>query len=99
MGGCGLCVGGWGCVCVYVCVHVHACMGACVRVSTYCRPPLQEVASEVVKLLKDMIKGGLGAQWEGYAKSAVGQAILHLTKVPEEVRVPEPGMYSQTVRC
>ena len=60
-----------------------------------CHPSLQEVASEVVKLLKDRIKGGLGAQWERYAKSAIGQAILHLTKIPE-VRVP---MYSQMVCC
>lgn len=58
----------------------------------------QEVASEVVKLLKDMITGSLGNAWEGYSKSAVGQAVLHLTKVNEEARVPVPGMYSQTVR-
>ena len=58
----------------------------------------QEVASEVVKLLKDMITGALGNAWEGYSKSAVGQAVLHLTKVNEEARVPVPGMYSQTVR-
>ena len=57
----------------------------------------QEVAGEVIKLLKDMSKGTLGAQWEGYAKSAIGQAVLHLTKVNEEARVPIPGMYSQTV--
>lgn len=59
----------------------------------------QEVASEVVKLLKDMITGSLGKAWEGYSKSAVGQAVLHLTKVNEEARVPVPGMYSQTVRA
>ena len=57
----------------------------------------QEIASEVVKLLKDMIKGALGSQWQGYAKSAIGQAVLHLTKVPEEARVPNPAMYSQSV--
>ncbi len=57
----------------------------------------QEVANEVVKLLKDMTKGSLGAQWEGYAKSAIGQAVLHLTKIPEAARVPNPAMYSQTV--
>lgn len=58
----------------------------------------QEVASEVVKLLKDMITGSFGKTWEGYSKSAIGQAVLHLTKVNEEARVPVPGMYSQTVR-
>ena len=57
----------------------------------------QEVASEVVKLLKDMITGSFGNTWEGISKSAVGQAVLHLTKVNEEARVPVPGMYSQTV--
>ena len=57
----------------------------------------REVASEVVKLLKDMITGSLGNAWEGISKSAVGQAVLHLTKVNEEARVPSPGMYSQTV--
>ncbi len=57
----------------------------------------QEVANEVVKLLKDMTKGSLGTQWEGFAKSAIGQAVLHLTKVPEAARVPNPAMYSHTV--
>ena len=57
----------------------------------------KEVASEVVKLLKDMIQGSLGPQWEGYAKSAIGQAVLHLTKINEEARMPVPGMFSQTV--
>ena len=57
----------------------------------------QEVASEVVKLLKEMITGSFGNAWEGISKSAVGQAVLHLTKVNEEARVPVPGMYSQTV--
>lgn len=56
-----------------------------------------EVAGEVIKLLKDMVKGSLGSQWEGYAKSAIGQAVLHLTKINEEARVPVPGMFSQTV--
>ena len=55
------------------------------------------VAGEVVKLLKDMIQGSLGPQWEGYSKSTVGQAVLHLTKINEEARMPVPGMYSQTV--
>ena len=55
------------------------------------------VASEVVKLLKDMMEGSFGAQWEGYAKSAIGQAVLHLTKINEEARMPVPGMFSQTV--
>lgn len=55
------------------------------------------VAAEVVKLVKDMIEGSLGPQWEGYSKSAVGQAVLHLTKINEEARMPVPGMYSQTV--
>ncbi len=59
----------------------------------------KEVASEVVKLLKDMIQGALGPQWEGYAKSAIGQAVLHLTKINEEARMPVPGMFSQTVSC
>ena len=57
----------------------------------------QEVGSEVVKLLKDMIKGVMGAQWQGMSKAAIGQAVLHLTKVVEEARVPNPGMFSQTV--
>ena len=57
----------------------------------------QEVAGEVIKLLKDMVKGSLGGQWEGYSKSAIGQAVLHLTKISEEARVPVPGMFSQTV--
>ena len=57
----------------------------------------KEVASEVVKLLKDMIQGSLGPQWEGYAKSAIGQAVLHLTKISEDARMPVPGMFSQTV--
>ncbi len=57
----------------------------------------KEVASEVVKLLKDMIQGSLGVQWEGYAKSAIGQAVLHLTKISEDARMPVPGMFSQTV--
>ena len=48
-------------------------------------------------MLKDMTKGSLGAQWQGYAKSAIGQAVLHMTKINEEARVPNPGMYSQTV--
>lgn len=51
----------------------------------------------MVKLLKEMTKGTLGLQWQGIAKSAIGQAVLHLTKVNEEARVPIPGMYSQTV--
>ena len=59
----------------------------------------KEIASEIVKLLKDMIEGSLGSQWEGYAKSAIGQAVLHLTKVNEEARTPIPGMFSQTVSC
>ena len=57
----------------------------------------QEVAVEVVKLIKEMTKGSLGNQWQGIVKSAVGQALLQLTKVHESVRVPDPGMYSQTV--
>lgn len=57
----------------------------------------KEVANEVVKLLKEMIQGSLGSQWEGYAKSAIGQAVLHLTKISEEARMPVPGMFSQTV--
>ena len=55
------------------------------------------MAGEVVKLLKDMIQGSLGPQWEGYSKSTIGQAVLHLTKINEEARMPLPGMYSQTV--
>ena len=58
----------------------------------------KEVASEVIKILKDMIQGSYGSQWEGYAKSAIGQAVLHLTKINEEARMPVPGMFSQTVR-
>lgn len=58
----------------------------------------KEVAGETVKLLKDMIQGSMGPQWEGYAKSAVGQAVLHVTKISEEARMPVPGMFSQTVR-
>lgn len=57
----------------------------------------QEVAGEVIKLLKDMVKGHLGTQWEGCSKSAIGQAVLHMTKINEEARVPVPGMFSQTV--
>ena len=57
----------------------------------------QEVAKEVAKLLKDMTAGSLGPQWRDYTRSAIGQAVLHLTKVQEEARVPNPGMYSQTV--
>ena len=57
----------------------------------------QEVAREVVKLLKNMTKGSLGTPWQEFAKSAIGQAVLHLTKIPEEARVPNPAMYSQTV--
>ena len=57
----------------------------------------KEVGSEVVTLLKDMTSGGLGAGWQGVAKAAIGQAVLHLTKVNEDARVPNPGMYSQTV--
>ena len=59
----------------------------------------KELAGEVIKLLKDMIQGTMGSQWEGYAKSAVGQAVLHLTKISEEARMPVPGIYSQTVSC
>ena len=57
----------------------------------------REVANEVVKLLKEMTRGGLGGAWQGYAKSAIGQAVLHLTKLHEEARTPNPGLYSQTV--
>lgn len=57
----------------------------------------KEVGSEVVMLLKDMTKGGMGSQWQGVSKAAIGQAVLHLTKINEEARVPNPGMYSQTV--
>ena len=57
----------------------------------------QEVALEAVKLVKDMTKGTLGNQWQGIAKAAIGQTVLHLTKVHESVCVPDPGMYSQTV--
>ncbi len=57
----------------------------------------QDVAKEVIHLLKDMVKGFLGVQWEGCSKSAIGQAVLHMTKVNEEARVPVPGMFSQTV--
>lgn len=57
----------------------------------------REVANEVVKLLKEMTRGRLGGQWQGYAKAAIGQAVLHLTKLHEEARVPNPGLYSQTV--
>ena len=57
----------------------------------------KEVGSEVVTLLKDMTSGGLGAGWQGVSKAAIGQAVLHLTKVNEDARVPNPGMYSQTV--
>ena len=45
-----------------------------------------------------MIQGSYGSQWEGYAKSAIGQAVLHLTKINEEAHMPVPGMFSQTVR-
>jgi len=38
----------------------------------------KSIAGEVVKLLKDMIQGSLGPQWEGYSKSIIGQAVLHL---------------------
>lgn len=57
----------------------------------------KEVGSEVVVLLKDMTNGVLGAQWKGVSKAAIGQAVLHLTKINEGARVPNPGMYSQTV--
>ncbi len=57
----------------------------------------QEVASEVIQLLKDMVKGSLGSQWEECSKSAIGQAVLHMTKINEEARAPVPGMFSQTV--
>ncbi|XP_019855060.1 PREDICTED: E3 ubiquitin-protein ligase MYCBP2-like isoform X1 [Amphimedon queenslandica] len=56
----------------------------------------QEVAIEIVKLLKDMTKSVLKGHWKDYAKSAIGQAVLHLTKVNEEARNADPGMYSHT---
>ena len=36
-------------------------------------------------------------QWKDYAKSAIGQAVLHVTKIAEEARNADPGMYSHTV--
>ena len=57
----------------------------------------KEVGSEVVGLLKEITTGALGTQWQGVAKAAIGQAVLHLTKINEGARVPNPGMYSQTV--
>ena len=43
--------------------------------------------------LQSVLKG----QWKDYAKSAIGQAVLHLTKINEEARNADPGMYSHTV--
>ena len=57
----------------------------------------KEVGSAVVELLKAMTTGELGQQWQGVSKAAIGQAVLHLTKINEGARVPNPGMYSQTV--
>ena len=57
----------------------------------------KEVGSAVVELLKGMTAGDLGQQWQGVSKAAIGQAVLHLTKINEGARVPSPGMYSQTV--
>ena len=43
------------------------------------------------------MQGSLKGQWKDYAKSAIGQAVLHLTKISEEARNVDAGMYSQTV--
>jgi hypothetical protein len=57
----------------------------------------KEVGSAVVELLKAMTAGELGQQWQGVSKAAIGQAVLHLTKINDGARVPNPGMYSQTL--
>ena len=49
-------------------------------------------------LLLPLCQGKLGSRWKDIATAAVGQAVLHLTKVSEGARVPQPGIFSQTVR-
>ena len=41
----------------------------------YMRGPM---SFEVVKLIKEMIEGELGNQWQGIVKAAVGQADTHM---------------------
>jgi E3 ubiquitin-protein ligase MYCBP2 len=56
-----------------------------------------EVATEVIKLIRDMIGGKFGKKWEEISNSAIGQAVLHLTKMSEPARLPQPGLFSQTL--
>ena len=42
-------------------------------------------------------QGKLGKKWEEISTSAIGQAVLHLTKMSEGTRLPQPGLFSQTV--
>ena len=42
-------------------------------------------------------QGKFGSRWKDIAKSAIGQAVLHLTKTEETARIPQPGLFSQSV--
>ncbi|KAJ8027887.1 E3 ubiquitin-protein ligase MYCBP2 [Holothuria leucospilota] len=46
------------------------------------------LAEQIISLIKDMSKGEISSAWTDITKSAVAEAVLSLTRIPENVREP-----------
>ena len=54
----------------------------------------KKIAEEIIHMLKDMMLGKFSEEWKYITKSAIAEAILNLTKLGPDQRVPEDG-----IRC
>ena len=59
----------------------------------------QHISEDIVKLLKEMTKGKFSGDWTYIAKSAIAEAVLNLTRLGPDQRVPDEGcMWLSSVR-
>ena len=56
-----------------------------------------QLSSSIINLLKDMAGGKLTEAWASVTKSAIAEAILGLTKLPENLRTPTECIKTSTV--
>ena len=76
------------------CIHPRAMVGS----RWWLRGSLsKKISEEIVQMLREMSKGGFGEDWAYIAKSAIAEAVLNLTRLGPDLRVPEEGVRCGTV--
>jgi len=76
------------------CIHPRAMVGS----RWWLRGSLsKKISEEIVQMLREMSQGGFGEDWAYIAKSAIAEAVLNLTRLGPDLRVPEEGIRCGTV--